>query len=517
MTAFASRLPRRDLVRTLRWLTALSLGLALLLPALGAWVLLEARRDLWQGVARSASNLALALERDIGRNLAGIDLSLQGAVAALQQPGLSAAGPAVRHMALFDRAAMAEHTGALVVTDAEGRVLESSLELPPAAWQIQDRDALVALRERPGQGLHVSRPFRNPLDGEAAIALSRRRAPAEGAFAGIVSVTLRLAYFQEVFGRLDLGRQGTVALLRADGPLIARHPALPGRARPPEDEGGRELFQRVAAAPAGHFNAVSATDGVERLYAFRQVGNLPLVVSLGLSAEEIRAAWWHRAWPIGAILLALGAAIATLAWLFRREMLARIAAERQATEAADRLAVMATTDGLTGLSNRRQFDLRLVEEWRRAVRSGLPLSLLLLDTDHFKAFNDLYGSQEGDQALMSIAACLRLTVRRPADTLARYGGEEFAILLPETDARGAQTVAELIREAAEGLTMPHAGSPIGHATVSIGWACAVPRKGQAAAGLVEAADQALQQAKQQGRNRVVGAMAEGRDGVGRAA
>ncbi|MBX6743426.1 MAG: GGDEF domain-containing protein [Acetobacteraceae bacterium] len=186
-------------------------------------------------------------------------------------------------------------------------------------------------------------------------------------------------------------------------------------------------------------------------------------------------------------------------------MLRRIAAESALTKAAGKLAVMAATDGLTDLANRRQFDLNLDHEWRQAARDGTPLALLLLDADGFKSFNDRHGHQEGDQVLRSIAACIRDTVRHPADAGARYGGEEFAVLLPDTDAAGALAVAERLRAAVEALGIPHAGSPNGRVTASIGVATAWPHAGEGPAMLVREADAALYEAKQGGRNRVSGA------------
>ncbi len=174
------------------------------------------------------------------------------------------------------------------------------------------------------------------------------------------------------------------------------------------------------------------------------------------------------------------------------------------------LAVLATTDGLTGLANRRRLDEALTQEWRRAVREGTEVSLALIDVDRFKAFNDRYGHQAGDECLRGIAGALAGTVRRPADLAARYGGEELAALLPGTDACGAGDVAEAVRAAVEALAVPHEGSaPAMVVTVSIGLATAMPQANSDPAvgvrALLEAADQALYEAKKAGRNRVVAA------------
>ena len=170
--------------------------------------------------------------------------------------------------------------------------------------------------------------------------------------------------------------------------------------------------------------------------------------------------------------------------------------------AGEQLQTIANTDGLTGLANRRMFDMTLPKEWRRAIRAEMPIALLMLDVDFFKLFNDSYGHQCGDQVLRQIAECIGRNVRRPADTAGRYGGEEFVALLPDTEMAGVVEVAERICAAVADLDIPHRGSPIGRVTVSIGVAETRPALGESADPLVKEADEALYEAKRAGRNRV---------------
>ena len=164
---------------------------------------------------------------------------------------------------------------------------------------------------------------------------------------------------------------------------------------------------------------------------------------------------------------------------------------------------LAHEDALTGLPNRRQFDIALDRAWHQALRTETPLSLLMMDLDAFKDYNDRYGHLQGDACLRQVARVLRATMRRETDLVARWGGEEFVCLLPATDARGGRSRAEEIRKAIEDAGILHAGGPAGGIlTISIGGATLVPRPGQTRFLLIEAADQALYEAKRQGRNRV---------------
>ena len=176
---------------------------------------------------------------------------------------------------------------------------------------------------------------------------------------------------------------------------------------------------------------------------------------------------------------------------------------RRAQEA--RLEQDALTDTLTQLPNRRAFDQRLESEWLRMQRGGEPLSLVMLDVDHFKAFNDRYGHPAGDACLKTVAGAVRVETRRPADLPARYGGEEFAVILPATDLGGARAVAESLRVAILDLAIPNRPAQRGgcpFVSVSAGAATALPDVYGSAVDLLRAADGALYQAKGRGRNRV---------------
>jgi len=179
-----------------------------------------------------------------------------------------------------------------------------------------------------------------------------------------------------------------------------------------------------------------------------------------------------------------------------------IALYRNVAEANRLLSSIANKDGLTGLANRRNFDRLLDQEWQRTQRAAQPLAVLMLDVDHFKKYNDMYGHQAGDECLRLIARELQRATQRPGDVAARYGGEEFIVILPNTDEDGAHEVARRIVDAVQTLNLAHLHNvPALVVTVSVGVSCVVPHAKATPDELVSSADFALYRAKEAGQNR----------------
>jgi diguanylate cyclase (GGDEF)-like protein len=217
--------------------------------------------------------------------------------------------------------------------------------------------------------------------------------------------------------------------------------------------------------------------------------------------------WWFRA-ALG--LLVLAGLLATHRWRIRRltrrqaELADLVTARTAALEESNRkLAALSTTDGLTGVRNRRGFDEALAAEWRRAARTGQTVALSLLDVDHFKKYNDRYGHLAGDTCLRTVAELITKHGRRTTDLVARYGGEEFALLAAATNAADAFGVAQDICAELARLAIPHEDSPFGVVTISIGVAVLAPNDDNTAEALVALADQAMYRAKEKGRNQAL--------------
>ena len=212
------------------------------------------------------------------------------------------------------------------------------------------------------------------------------------------------------------------------------------------------VFKRISAYPFGSFKDTAGIDGVERLYVFQRVAEHPLILTYGMSTDAIYADWHQKALSIGLLMLVLCAINLALVVFLTRALKSR-------SEAEYKLSIMATTDSLTGLCNRRRLDEVFDLEWRRAQRVQSTVALLMIDADNFKAYNDQFGHQAGDAALIAIARCIESNTQRAAEITARYGGEEFAVLLPGASLSDAVKMAERIRESVAILRADQQGRP----------------------------------------------------------
>lgn len=486
-------------LRTRRISPRVLIGVAIVIVLGFSAICGSALLDMRQGDAdlarQTSENLAATIDADIAGNIELYDLSLRAVVANMALPEIHQVGKPLRQLILFDHAATAAHFGAMQVMDSAGNVTIDSKTLDPVPRNDADEDYFTVHKRDPLFGLYISKPMVH--NGAYAIVLSRRISGSDGSFQGVVAGSLRFSFFHDLIGRLQLRADDSITVVRQDGIAIMRSPFdmdVIGR-----DMSSGPVVQRALAYKSGSFEGSGAVDDIPRLYVWKD-GYHPLVVIVGKSLRDIYGRWRVEATRIAAAAFALALLVCVSTMLLVRETGKRSAAE-------DALLRLATTDGLTGLGNRRRFDAVLQSEWQRALRSGDRLALLMIDADHFKSYNDLFGHQAGDKVLAGIASCIVDTVRRTTDCSARYGGEEFAVLMLGLSDEEAFETAERIRVKVKSLP---AEVPV---SVSVGVACVIPTPDMSASELVGAADAALYQAKARGRDQTFAAFSRplGRD------
>lgn len=396
----------------------------------------------------------------------------------------------------------------LLVVDARGQWLMSSKGEFSAHANSADRRFFLQHRDNPSHDIFIGPAIRSQSTGEWVLTISRRFEDQQGAFAGAIIVTLGIENFLGLFGKIDIGKQGVIALATARGQLLVRYP-FREQSMGQDYSRSPNFLRYFSGLTSGTASFHSGVDGTERLYAFRRNERYPVFTTVAQGKHEALSAWRRQALLTAGVVLSLLAAVMVIGWRLIQAIRLRaqaevslVAAREKLLQANGQLERLATEDPLTGLANRRHFDQALAQELRRAAREATPLALLLVDLDHFKRFNDSYGHVAGDECLKAVSAQLALCAKRPGDLAARYGGEEMGIILPRTDLAGAMHIARQLQQGIQALGIAHRASPFGCVTVSIGVATLQGEPGpRSPVQLIEAADRALYRAKAAGRNR----------------
>ncbi|WP_416310441.1 diguanylate cyclase [Pseudomonas sp. W03] len=495
---------KRDIRLAVLLLSIISLTVA----AATAWELWAARERTLAKAYTHNLNLTQALDTYVEGIITQSSMLLLGVAERLEADGT---GPAqlerLRLLAQHQQSLLSQ-LDSIVVYDAHGHwLMTSNGQIPPDATS-SDRSFFIHHRDNPSTDAYIGEPIRSRSTGKWVITVSRRYNHPDGSFAGVISVTLGVENFLQLFGKIDIGRHGAIGVTTVNGQVLVRYPFRQG-------DMGRVLSHSpifsgyLDHAQVGTASFNSSLDGIERIYAFRKNERYPLVTTVALGKDEALASWRADALRTIGIAFGLLLVIVIIGCLMILAIKRRIgteallvAAREELLKANRQLEVLASRDPLTGLQNRRSFDDRLAAELRRAQRERTPLALLLIDVDYFKRFNDTYGHPAGDDCLRSVGQLLADNVRRPGDLTARYGGEELAVILPNTDSAGAQAVAEQILQNLWQSNLTHVGSPLGRVTASIGIAALPAGADASVADLISAADQALYRAKAAGRNRL---------------
>ncbi|WP_087723796.1 sensor domain-containing diguanylate cyclase [Pandoraea sp. PE-S2T-3] len=463
-------------------LTLVAVGIAVVMViGVRATLLYEGRVAVRDDARNANARVALLAARVVGGDISACTQALDAlGVAGRADPSAQLANCLGRfgRVVSTDRSTGVQastYAQAVIVNDAGEAVFEA---LPSATCFDRTRVQQIVDAERREEAGGLTVSMSTPLcpgGSGKGLLLTHGIRRADGGFAGASIVTVDADYFAHLFAGLAPGKQGVVSLLRSDGAVL--NGWEPGDAR---DDGDAQTS--------------SGADG-DFLYIRQPLPGVPMQIDIRAPRSEIYAEWRKRAFWVAGLTAGLGAACVVLSILLRRQ-----GKRRKQAEAA--LQQMASTDPLTGLANRRTLDEAYDREWRRAVRERAPLSLLFIDVDHFKTFNDRYGHPAGDDALVAVAHAISDSIRRPGDFAGRYGGEEFMVILPKTDAGGARDVAERVRATVRAAAIAHEGSEHGRVTISIGIAGTGAMPTGTPDLLLQAADEALYSAKREGRDRV---------------
>lgn len=484
-----------------------------ILLAIDGWNSWQSRSDQLEQMRVATSNLARAMSQQADDAIKKADTVLVGVVERVEHDGTDPEDVARFRRVLAMRVAELPQLDGVHIYDKNGDWVANSRRTPPENLNNADREYFVFHRTHEYRGPHIGIPVMSRTTGRLLLPVSRRINHADGSFAGVALATIHVGFFSKFYDSLDIGKAGAVALVHENGTMMMRRPYSPDAVG--RDMRETELFRTYTTqGPVGTAYIKSVQDGVTRLNSFQRLDNYPLFVVAALSKDEILANWWRETlWHSGGVFL-LTLIIGFIGWRLVRQFQLQVRTEAELRQARDALETLNKTlnalameDGLTGLANRRQFDVALDNEFSRAARNASTLALIMMDVDCFKQYNDIYGHAAGDECLQTIGRTVaKIAGHRPGDLAARYGGEELAVLLPNTDVAGAAVLAERIRSAVRDLNIEHAGTADGFVTLSAGVDALSPsgRKEQPKE-LIQAADKALYAAKAGGRNRVCSA------------
>lgn len=502
---------RHPVIRLVIGVTVLA---CLALIGFSGWFVWSARQEQIEQTRVATSNVARMVGAQVESAMKTASMALSDMAERAKYEGTGQEAQARMKLHLAELARVTPELYGMFLYGADGSWLATSLGRE-IRGNNADRAYFQYHRTHTDEQIHIAAPVKSKSTGVWIIPVSRGIYAADGTFMGVALVTLRLNFFERIYEELNIGRTGVVLLMLSDGTVVYRRPfdeSIIG-----SDLSGGNIFKELRHRSVGSTFLVAKVDKIERMYSFRRLTNFPFLVSVGQTKDELLSEWRRSSMLIGVAVLLICALLAAFAHRLARQIAIRDRLDAQlrlySTELERHnvgLRTLAHTDKLTQLANRRRFDEVLDQELKRAQRSRTPISLIMMDLDYFKQFNDRYGHLAGDSCLQQAAKVLADQVTRAGDLAARYGGEEFAVIMPNTREDGALAVAERVRVGMLALRMPHDDAPAGVVTASLGIATLYPGGGTLkAAELIERADRHLYAAKAHGRNQVRGGNAGG--------
>jgi diguanylate cyclase (GGDEF)-like protein len=482
--------------------TLVVLAMSTCVIGLVAWKAVEARTAALTQNERDIRNLAHSLAEHASHTVLAADVAMSAIVDLLKYQR-----PRSDRFELFLRNTVEAlpQLREIGVLNSEGYWTYSSLADTPQ-YSNADRPYFVYHRDTVDPKLRISEPFKSRLTGRATILLSKRISNPDGSFGGALVAGIDSEYFTNFYKAFNLGPHAGITLIRSDGIVLTRWPLLESA----QDFSKLETFRtEIIQGTAGYYRLRSPFDGLLKSFGYEHASQYPLILTVARPEDEVLAGWEAGLRSDLMVAALLMCSVFLLAILLSAQLRARSSMERVLKELNARLAELATTDGLTGLANRRTFDAAMRREFNNCDR----ISVMLMDIDNFKGFNDSLGHQAGDECLKRVAQVIADATSNTSALSARYGGEEFAIILPGVSEQGALKVAEAIRLTTRSLAIANPAASRGFLSISFGIASKTPDTADQAM-LVGDADLALYEAKRLGRNcSVVNSSLKPRSGV----
>ncbi|HEX8591998.1 MAG TPA: sensor domain-containing diguanylate cyclase [Pseudomonas sp.] len=461
--------------------------------------LVEAKHHEIKQAEVASTNLARAMAQQAEDTFDEADLALQNLIDWLQAYGHQAPQKIRLHDLLLNQVQALSQLHGIFVFDAQGHWLISSFAQMPTDTTVADRDYFKFHQGNPDLSPSIGAAVRSRENGEWIIPITRRLNNAQGEFDGVVLAAIKLSYFDDFFTGFNIDADGAMLLALADGTLLARRPSADRLVGVSIANG--EIFRQHFANPESSTALIkSSLDGQVRIVGYKWLNKYQLVVVAASSEKAVLHEWYNTAYRTSLITGGVIVIICLFGFLVIEQLRDGARVEVNLRQAQTALRQLATHDTLTGLANRRLFENAFVTQLKQGARLRQPVSLIMIDIDFFKSYNDAYGHIAGDECLATVAHIIEQCSQRPTDLAVRFGGEEFAVLLPETDASGAWKIAEQIRNRVADRAITHSGNPLGKLTISLGCHTFVPTGTEAIADLVSKADTALYEAKRAGRN-----------------
>ncbi|ORM81799.1 GGDEF domain-containing protein [Mixta gaviniae] len=477
-----------------------------------AWTLDRSWERKLHDAESSAVNLSVSQARQAEDTFLQTEIMLRAMQREIPDDGPNAVNKAELNAVLAEMKSSLPQINGLFIYDAQGHWIASSAAHVPAGINNSDREYFIYHHQNRHGGTHIGHVIRSRTTGELVIPMSLRLNDAAGGFAGVALATVRVDSFKRFYSYFELGEGDLLALLLDDGTALYVRPfpdAFINRSL-----SASPLFTtQLLRADRGKGTWRSALDDKERIFGYARSGQYPLIVAAGFDKSELWSQWLRDSLPDLVLNGTLLLIIVMIGTVVLRQVRTNVENQIELTALRDELTTinqtlqaMALLDSLTGLANRRQFDLFLAQSLKRSALTGKPVALIMMDIDFFKLYNDTYGHVAGDNCLRRVGEALKQMSIRQTDLIARYGGEEFAIVLPNATLEVAKRVAENAVGAVRAMAIPHESTQLPAHIVTLsagGFALQGSGDAQDAQLIKEGADRALYEAKHNGRDRAV--------------